>query len=440
MDSSTGSNPNQRPEASAFAITLWALTAAFATYFCMYAYRRPFTAATFEGDGLWGTAIALKTAFVVSQLIGYTLSKFIGIRVCSEMPARRRILALFGFILVAQGALLLFAVLPLHLKVFAIFINGIPLGMVWGVVVSYLEGRRTSEVMLAGLSASFIVAGGAVRDVGRWTMVELGVSEWWMPFVTGLIFFPFFAVSAWALNSTPPPSVRDVELRSERTEMGAAERLGFVKAFLPGLVMLLVVYFFVTAFRDFRDNYGIEIFTELGLEGETLLFTRTEVSVAFGVMVVLACLSAFRDNRNGLIGAFAVMIAGLLLVASSTWALQAGHIGGMAWMIGIGMGSYLTYVPFGSALFERLMAYTRARGNAVFAIYLCDAFGYTGSISLQLFKDLGHSDASRLDFFMTYTWWTAGIGTVLLVVACLYFLRAGAHLASQDEPFTERKP
>ena len=76
-----------------FWVTVWALSAAFSTYFCMYAFRRPFTAAEFAGESFLGTAVALKTAFIISQLLGYTLSKVIGIRVCSEMPRRAAVSA-----------------------------------------------------------------------------------------------------------------------------------------------------------------------------------------------------------------------------------------------------------------------------------------------------------------------------------------------------------
>jgi hypothetical protein len=36
------------------ALMLWASLAAFCTYFCMYAFRKPFTAGTFEGMTVWG--------------------------------------------------------------------------------------------------------------------------------------------------------------------------------------------------------------------------------------------------------------------------------------------------------------------------------------------------------------------------------------------------
>src|SRR6516165_2212747 len=92
--------------------TVVAATAAFSTYFCMYAFRKPFAAAEFEGLSFLGTQVRLKTAFVISQIIGYTLSKYIGIKVCSEVTRQRRAVLLVGLALTAEAALVLFALLP----------------------------------------------------------------------------------------------------------------------------------------------------------------------------------------------------------------------------------------------------------------------------------------------------------------------------------------
>jgi hypothetical protein len=120
---------------------------------------------------------------------------------------------------------------------------------------------------------------------------------------------------------------------------------------------------------------------------------------------------------------FAVMAGGTGLLAGSSLLLQAELISGFWWMTLIGLGSYLAYVPYGSLLFERLMANTAIVGTAVFAIYLADAVGYTGSVAMLLYKDLAASGMSRLAFFQTATWAMAGVGTVLLLSSCAYFLR-----------------
>src|SRR5690606_9515446 len=129
--------------ASAWAFSVYAITAAFTTYFCMYGYRKAFAAAEYAGDPLtlvgfapFGEAISsegfvMKSALVISQLAGYALSKFIGIKINSELSHGRRAWALIACIGVSELALLAFAVLPPWGKVVAIFLSGLPLGMVW---------------------------------------------------------------------------------------------------------------------------------------------------------------------------------------------------------------------------------------------------------------------------------------------------------------------
>src|SRR5438046_9383519 len=95
----------------------YATAAAFCTYFCMYAFRKPFAAAKFEGLHFFGTTIQLKTAIVISQIIGYALSKFIGIRVCSEAREDQRAGMLLLLICWAELALLLFAIVPGEWKI-----------------------------------------------------------------------------------------------------------------------------------------------------------------------------------------------------------------------------------------------------------------------------------------------------------------------------------
>ncbi|PKK37617.1 hypothetical protein BWI96_03855 [Siphonobacter sp. SORGH_AS_0500] len=54
-------------------LTLWLTLAAFGTYFCMFAFRKPFAAATFNGLQLWG--IDYKIVLVVMQILATPLQK-----------------------------------------------------------------------------------------------------------------------------------------------------------------------------------------------------------------------------------------------------------------------------------------------------------------------------------------------------------------------------
>jgi len=423
----------------------YAVLAAFTTYFCMYAFRKPFAAATFEGQKLFGSDVELKTALVISQIIGYAISKVLGIKVCSEITPPRRAFALVLLIVWAELALVLFGFLPANLKLIAIFLNGLSLGMVWGLVVWYLEGRRTSEVLLAGLSCSYIVSSGVVKDFGRalmagtvadwWAKVPLvgstlttwmrTVSEAWMPALAALHFLPLFLLAVWALQQIPRPDEADVAARGEREPMRRADRLAFLKQFALGLALLCVSYFFLTAYRDFRDNYQVEIFDSLGYpyERNRAIITETETLVMFGVMGALATLSLVRDNRKGLLAAYGIMTFGICLLGIGTALLDAKLIDGFWWMTLTGLGSYLAYVPVGSVLFERILASTRFVGTAVFAIYVADAVGYTGSVGVQLYRDLVRSDLSRFGFFRGFSYFMSLLGLVCLVISCATFVR-----------------
>ncbi|MES2697145.1 MAG: DUF5690 family protein [Verrucomicrobiota bacterium] len=423
----------------------FAIAAAFATYFAMYAFRKPFAAASFEGQFFFGTEITLKSAIVISQVVGYALSKLIGIKVCSEVTPARRAGLLLLLIGIAQAALVLYALLPGGWKIVAIFLNGLPLGMVWGLVVWYLEGRRTSELLLMGLSLSFIVSSGAVKDFGRalmnggiaetWRQLPLigapigaalgRVNESWMPAVAGFHFLPVFLLAVWLLNQLPRPSAADIELRAARRPMPGADRLAFLRQFAFGLALLCVAYFFLTAYRDFRDNYQVELFDALGYryaDNKTII-SRAETIVTLGVMAILALLYFVRDNRRGLRCTFGIMTSGVLLLGVSTILLHTGVMSGFWWMTCTGLGSYLCYVPYGSVLFDRLIASTRVSGTAVFAIYVADTIGYIGSIGSLLFKDLVAGSMSRLTFFTGFTWLLCGVGLVCLVSSAIYFDR-----------------
>ncbi len=244
-----------------------------------------------------------------------------------------------------------------------------------------------------------------------------------MPATVVAIFLVPFFLSVFLLNQLPPPDEEDVASRNKRSVMDGKGRMAFVKQFLIGLILLLVLYFFLTAYRDFRDNYMPEVFAAMGYLAEPTLFSKADYPIAFGIMIVMALLNLPKTHHGGLLAVFAVMIAGMVLMGAATLLKDFGRISGLWWMILIGFGAYLAYVPFGAVLFERVMASTKAAGTAVFAIYLCDAVGYTGSVGIQLYKDLGHPDLDYYQFLRLFTYAMAGAGAVLFFLSSVYFYR-----------------
>ncbi len=424
MQAAAPTNPITRwlSQTNALLFSIYTIGAAFSTYFCMYAFRKPFAVGTYEGTvhlPMVGE-IDQKILFIVSQVLGYCLSKFLGIKVVSEMKGDKRAVALVGVIGFAWLTLLFFAILPGPLKAIALFFNGLPLGMVWGLTFGFLEGRRLTEVLGAGLSASYIVASGAVKTVGKW-LIDAGLSEYWMPFAVGAIFFIPLCTVVYLLSRLPPPSKEDEALRTKREPMDAAARKSFTLAFLPGLAFLTVLYVLLTAYRDFRDNFAREIWDALGYAGSPEIMTTSEIPIAMGVLLVLALLMVIKNNRTALLVVHAIMLGGTVLIGASTWAWQAGLIPPAAWMISVGLGLYVGYVPYGCVLFDRLIAAVGVSGTAGFMIYVTDAFGYLGSVALLLYKNFGQSSLSWLDFFIGFSWATFAVCTVCFVGSMLYF-------------------
>src|SRR5690349_3343999 len=97
-------------KASPGLFSVYAVIMAFSTYFAMYSFRRPFAVAQFKGETFW--ILDLKTALSIAAVLGYALSKLLGVKFNSEMPPQRRAWALVLLILWAEAALVLFAVLP----------------------------------------------------------------------------------------------------------------------------------------------------------------------------------------------------------------------------------------------------------------------------------------------------------------------------------------
>ncbi|MDP6942842.1 MAG: DUF5690 family protein, partial [Myxococcota bacterium] len=392
----------------------WVMGAAFATYFCMYAFRKPFAVGTFAGEvelpGL--PPLDLKILFIISQVIGYASSKFLGIKIVSELQPHRRALAILAFIGLAEFALLLFAIVPAPYNALAMVLNGLPLGMIWGLVFGFLEGRETSDLLGAGLCASFILASGFTKMVGK-VLMDAGIPELWMPFCTGLLFFAPLLFFLWMLVHIPEPTEADIRARTRREPMNAESRRAFFKAFAPGLVLLIAGYIVLTAYRDFRDNFARELWDALGYSGEPSIFTTAELPIAFGSLLAIALVVRVRDNRKALRLVHGIMIGGALLTLGSTILFQLGILGPAPWMICVGLGLYLGYVPVNCVLFDRMIAAVGQAATAGFLIYVADASGYVGSVALLLYKSFSHADLSWLDFFLGASYVTGVLCTIV---------------------------
>jgi hypothetical protein len=397
---------------------IWCIIAAFGAYFCMYGIRKPFTVTTYEGMTAFG--MELKSVLVITQVFGYMLSKFIGIKVIAELPPYKRVRGILLLNSIALACLLGFAVIPTPISVIFLFGNGLMLGMVFGLVLGFLEGRRMTELLAAGLCASFILADGVTKSVGAW-LLEQGVTETWMPFAAGGVFMIPLLAFIWMLSQIPEPDKIDQNERQERVQMNGVDRRRYFMHYAPGLSAIILGYLLITLVRSIRGDFAPEIWKGLGVETTPELFSISEMWIALGIMICSGVFSYYRSNRSALFHSITVCIVGLGLLPSSLAALNQQWISPFWFMVLIGLGLYLPYVLVHTTLFERIMAVTPDKGNIGYLMYLADSTGYLGYVILMLLKDSLPAQDDTLSFFTKLCWLVGILGIASFLLALSYF-------------------
>lgn len=393
--------------------------AAFLTYFCMYCFRKPFSAATYDNLILLG--INYKAALVIIQVLGYMAAKFWGIKFIAEMKPEKRGIIIIGLIAFSELALLAFAVLPQQLKPIALFFNGFPLGLIWGLVFSFIEGRRNTELLGSFMAVSFIVSSGISKTFGRFLITDFHIDVFWMPFVIGLIVFPLLLFATWLLQRIPAPNEADIAARTTRSPMTFLQRKSLFFRYIWGISGLVLIYVFLNAYRDFRDNFIVEIWTDLGYGNTPSILTTAEIPIMLIVLLITALTVLIKNNYNAFVINLSLIIISSSIIIISTFLFQLNAINPIVWMILVGIGMYLAYIIFQCIIFERFIATFREAGNVGFLMYIADAFGYLGSISVLIYKEFFFKDLQWLSFFIQSSYVVAALMFVVIIFTWYYF-------------------
>lgn len=378
------------------------MIAAFGTYFCMYGFRVPFKAAAYEHQfdfsGNW--QLDEKSIFVIAQVIGYTISKFLGIKFVSEIPPHRRAVAILGLIGFSEMALVGFGASGRPWNIAFIFLNGLPLGMVFGLVLGFLEGRRTTELLAAGLCTSFILADGVMKSVGQSLIATCG--EDWMPAVAGSVFALPLCVFVWMLTQIPRPSQADESHRQVRTVMGGAARWQYLRKYLWGLTPIIVVYLLANILRSIRGDFARELWTDLGVDPSEFAkrFTQSEIWVGFLVLAINGSCVLFGHNSRAYLSSLSICAAGLILLICTCFLQAQKQLSPLTFMVLVGLGLYMPYVAIHTTVLERFIALTREKGNLGYLMALVDSSGYFGYVLVLLVRKFVKLEGNILQFFL----------------------------------------
>ncbi len=411
-------------------VGLYVAIVVFLAYTMIFGFRKSFTVATFDDLTLAG--YSYKTLLVICQMLGYLLAKFYGIKYISELKRTGRgkiILILTG---ISWLSWLFFALIPQPYNIIFLFINGFPLGMLWGVVFSYVEGRRSTDFIGATLAVSFIFASGFVKSVGAWLSLTFQLTDFWIPFYTGLVFALPLLLFVFLMEKIPAPNAEDIKYRAERIPMNRSDRKIFIKDFFWGLVACVLIYCFATIFRDIRDNFGAEMWKEMGFFNQPAIFTKTETPITLIVLVLIGSMVLIQNNFIAFKTAHFFILAGFILAGACTLLFKAHVIAPIWWMTLVGLGLYMVYIPFNAVFFDRLISTFKYTSNVGFLIYIADSFGYVGSISVLLSKEIFKIKLNWTTFFSNSVILLSIIGCLLTIFSLCYFIRKYKNLTVKN--------
>eukprot|EP00736_Rhodelphis_marinus_P005042 Rmarinus@m.28181 len=363
-----------------------ALSAGFASYFCVYGLKVPVFAASWDDEEFFGV-VELKATFAFAQVAGYGLAKIPSLRYGPMVGPRQRFSVIGGLLLLAAMVMLLFPFVNNELKVLCIFLNGFFLSPVWGIYLMYYEGRRLTEPLVSGVSMSFIISAGVFRSIGA-ALLDAGVSENWMPAVMGVTSVIPAIAFLFLLNRVDPPSVADIAQRTVRQPVSSAQRSKFLSSFGPGVFPIVFLYALFTAFKLFRDVYLVELWEEL-LEKDDVnagTYAAIETPIGFLTLLVLGLLYRIKDNNRAFMCLLLTMCVGGLFIGFSALLYQADFMEPTSFMLFVGLGLFLSYIPPGAILFDRLIAVTQQPYTSTFLVYICDGAGYVGTTILLAFQ------------------------------------------------------
>ena len=154
-------------------------------------------------------------------------------------------IVLNSVVFIAELTLVFFAVIPIPYNVIFVFLNGLLLGMIWGLIFFYLEGRLHSEILGCGIALPFIVSSNIFKSIGK-ALFNTKISQWWMPATVGAIFFFPFIITIFVLESVP------IQAQIQTT---------VTRFFLPFWSCLILWYIFkylLIAFHEIRDKFALE--------------------------------------------------------------------------------------------------------------------------------------------------------------------------------------
>lgn len=395
----------------------WAGGTALLSYSLVYALRKPFTAAEFDGLEVGG--MDYKIVVSIIQLVGYVCAKMLGIKFISELKPEGRLRFIIGSAALSEASLLAFGLLPIPYNIFALFFNGLSLGCMWGVIFSFLEGRRTTDILASIMGVSMALSSGVAKSLGLFALHDLGVSEFWMPALIGAFAFPLLCLTGWMMTRFPAPTAADIAARTKRVTLDGRQRRQLFVRFMPLLAMLFGANLLLTVQRDIKEDFIVCIVDVSKVSSWAFAYLDSIATIV--LLGAFALLSAVGNHLRALC---LILIFASIGMGTIAFLGASGEAAGMpltAWLFLQTFCIDIAYLSFQTIFFERFIACFKVKGNVGFFIITIDFIGYLGTLMLLLYKEFM---APHVDWTSFYNSMSAYAG----VACCMAFAGSIAYV------------
>ena len=164
------------------------------------------------------------------------------------------------------------------------------------------------------------------------------------------------------------------------------------------------------AYLDYRDTFQTEIFKGMGLEITPGIFSFSELIVGIIVTVVLALLVLVKSNYFGLLANTFIVLFGTISSIILVILFELLNYNGLFFMVAVGISITISFLKLENS-------------TTVFPMQLLGSFGTVGSCLMFFIKIFIELDKNPVKAFKVFTFFTGIFGTVVNILAAVYFIK-----------------
>lgn len=296
--------------------------------------------------------------------------------------------------------------------------NGLSLGCMWGIIFSFIEGRRVTDILASLLGVSMVISSGTAKSLGLYVMNHLHVSEFWMPALIGAIALPLLALLGWSLDRLPQPTAEDIASRSKRETLNGKQRWNLYKNFMPFLTLLFIANIVLVILRDIKEDFLVNIIDISGYS--SWLFAQVDAVVTLIILGIFGLMVFIKDNLKVLSILLALIMVCMIIMSVVSFGYGRIQLSPVTWLFVQSLCLYMAYLTFQTIFFDRFIACFKIRGNVGFFIAMNDFLGYAGTVVVLVIKEFFSPDINWAEFYNLMAGYVGVISCITFACSFVY--------------------